>query len=113
MNPAFHRSPCFTADVQKEFAWYWDEAGEELAWRFEAAVEKTLHALARQPGLGRERHFRHPALGGLRSFRVEPPFMKLLIFYRVEEGCIEAWRLMHGARDLPRRLLELPDAQND
>jgi toxin ParE1/3/4 len=113
MNPAFRRSSLFTADVQKEFAWYWDEAGEEAAWRFEAALERTLLKLARQPGLGRERRFRHPALGGVRSFRVERPFNKLLIFYRVEEGCVEVWRLMHGARDLPRRLLELPDAQSD
>ena len=50
-------------------------------------------------------------LQGLRSFRVEPPFKKLLIFYRIEGDWIEAWRLMHGARDLPRRLAELPAAE--
>jgi toxin ParE1/3/4 len=108
MSHSFRRTPLFTADVQREFAWYWDEAGEEVAWRFEAAVERTLLAIARQPDLGRERHFRNPALRALRSFRVEPPFKKLLIFYRLEDNCIEAWRLMHGARDLPRRLAEPP-----
>ena len=108
MSLCFRRNPFFTADVQKEFAWYWDEAGEEVAWRFETAVERTLIAIARQPGLGRERRFRHPILRGLRSFRVEPPFNRLLIFYRIEGDCIEAWRLMHGARDLPRRLAEPP-----
>jgi toxin ParE1/3/4 len=113
MSHSFRRNPFFTADVQKEFTWYWDEAGEEVAWRFEAAVERTLLAIARQPGLGRERRFRHPTLHGLRSFRVEPPFNELLIFYSVEEDCIEALRLMHGARDLPRRLLEPPEASAD
>ena len=108
MSRSLRRNPFFTSDVQKEFAWYWDEAGEEVAWRFEAAVEKTLLAIARQPGLGRERRFRHPALRGLRSFRVGLPFKRLLIFYRVEGDCVEAWRLMHGARDLPRRLAEPP-----
>ena len=108
MSQPFRRNPCFTADVRKEFEWYWDEAGEEVAWRFEAAVERTLLALSQQPGLGRERRFRHPTLRGLRSFRVEPPFKKLLVFYRVEGDVIEAWRLMHGARDLPRRLAEPP-----
>ena len=108
MSQTFRRNPFFTADVQKEFAWYWDEAGEDVAWRFEAAVERTLPDIAQQPGLGRERRFRHPALGGLPSFRVEPPFKKLPIFYRIEGGCVEAWRLMHGERDLPRRLIEPP-----
>jgi len=28
-----------------------DEAGEEVAWRFEAAVEETLRSLMQQPGL--------------------------------------------------------------
>ncbi|HYV28965.1 MAG TPA: type II toxin-antitoxin system RelE/ParE family toxin [Candidatus Eisenbacteria bacterium] len=102
------RNRFFTADVQREFAWYWDEAGENVAWRFEAAVERTLLAIARQPGLGRERRFRHPTLRSLRSFGVEPPFKKLLIFYRIENDCVEVWRLMHGARDLPGRLLEAP-----
>jgi len=80
MSQSFRRNPFFTADVQKEFEWYWDEAGEEVAWRFEAAVERTLLAIARPPGLGRDRRFRNPALRELRSFRVEPPFNKLLVF---------------------------------
>jgi len=109
MSASFRRNPFFTADVQKEFDWYWGEAGEKVAWRFEAAVERTLRRIARQPGIGRPRQFSHPMLQGLRSFRVEPPFKRLLIFYRIEGDWIEAWRLMHGARDLPRRLVELPE----
>src|SRR5438093_693755 len=93
MSGVFRRSPLFTADVQREFARYWDEAGEHVAWRFEAAVELTLLAITRQPGLGRQRRFRHPALRELRSFRVEPPFNKLLVFYRVDGVCVEAWSL--------------------
>ena len=51
---------------------------------------------------------KHPLLQGLRSFRVEPPFDKLLVFYRSTEQALQAWRLMHGTRDLPRRLVEPP-----
>ena len=83
------RSPFFTADVEREFARYWDEAGEQIAWRFETAVEQTLHAIARRPDIGRKRDFRHPTLQQLRSFRVEPPFRRFLIFYRVEVQSIE------------------------
>lgn len=108
MSEEFYRTPHFTADVQKQFSWYWDRAGEEVAWRFERAVEQTLHQLALQPGLGRRRRFRNLALQGLRSFRVEPPFNKLILFYRTEGGVAQAVRLIHGSRDLPRRLLEAP-----
>ena len=57
MSVSFRRNPFFTADVQKEFGWYWDEAGERIAWRFEEAVEQTLRRIARQPGIGRPRQF--------------------------------------------------------
>jgi toxin ParE1/3/4 len=106
MSRTLRRNPRFTADVQDQFAWYWDEAGEEVAWRFEAAVEQTLMAIARQPDLGQPRHFKHPQLHGLRALTVARPFSKLLLFYRPKADHIEAWRLMHGARDLPRRLIE-------
>jgi plasmid stabilization system protein ParE len=106
MSLAIEKSPLFHTDVAKQFGWYFDESGEELAWRFFKAVDETLFKLARQPDLGRVRRFRHPMLRGLWSFRVESPFNRLLIFYRVTSGTLEAWRLMHGARDLSRRLVE-------
>jgi plasmid stabilization system protein ParE len=96
----------FRADVAKQFEWYFDQAGEKLAWRFFNGVETTLLKLSRQPGLGRPRRFRNPLLKDLHSFRVEPPFEKILIFYRFAGGKLSAERLMHGARDLPRRLVE-------
>lgn len=108
MNLVIQKTPLYHADVTNQFGWYFDEAGEELAWRFFHASDLTLDKLARQPDLGRRRKFRHPMLRDLYSFRVEPPFQKILIFYRVNGNVLEAWRLMHGARDLPRRLLEPP-----
>ena len=106
MNLTVEKSPLFDSDVTGQFGWYLDEAGAELAWRFFSAVDATITKLARQPDIGRVRRFQNPALQGLRSFRVEPPFDRLLIFYRVTEDKLQLWRLMHGARDLPRRLVE-------
>ena len=63
-----------------------------------------LRLLATQPDLGRHRNFRHPALGGIRSFRLASPFGVHLIFYRHNSAELFAERLMPGARDLPRRL---------
>jgi toxin ParE1/3/4 len=111
MSVRLTRNPLFTADVQHRFGRYWDQAGETIAWRFASAVEEILKEICRQPSLGRQRSFTHPQLQGLRSFRLNPPFNKHVFFYRFNGGEVEAWRLMHGARDLARRLLQAPNAE--
>lgn len=111
MKLLLHRAEDFNADFDQQYRWYLREASEEVAERFLAAVLATLRSLAGLPDLGRRRKFRHPALRDLRSLRVNPPFEKILIFYRVTDDKLEAWRLMHGARDLPRRLVESPGAE--
>jgi len=106
MNLMVEKASWYHADVTSQFDWYFDEAGEELAWRFVRATEQTLFKLARQPDLGRRRKFRQPLLRDLQSFQAERPFQKFLIFYRVSGNTLQAWRLMHGARNLSRRLIE-------
>jgi toxin ParE1/3/4 len=102
------RSDWFWTDLERQVDWYRDEAGEEVADRFITAVEATLAALTRQPGLGRPRFTDWPELAGIRSFRVERPFHRLLLFYRHDTRTLFAERLVHGSRDLPRRLRESP-----
>ncbi len=104
------KSEEFKSDFSKYFGWFVREAGENVAWRFQSAMETALDRLALLPDLGAFCRFRNPILRELRSFRVEPPFHKILIFYRVRDEALEAWRLMHGARQLSRRLLESPSA---
>jgi plasmid stabilization system protein ParE len=106
MNLTIEKTPQYHADVAQQFGWYFDEAGEELAWRFFHATDQTLCKPARQPELGRRRKFRQPVLHDLRSFQVEQPFQKILVFCRVTGNSLEVWRLMHGARNLSRRLVE-------
>ena len=108
MKLTLHRAGDFNADFDQQYRWYLEQAGEELAERFLAALLVTARLLTVQPDLGRRRKFRNPALHDLRSFRVNPPFNKILIFYRVTKDSVELWRLMHGSRDLPRRLVEPP-----
>jgi plasmid stabilization system protein ParE len=108
MSLSVERAAFFIADFDKQFAWYVDKAGEVLAWNFQVALDKSLMKLANRPDLGRLRRFRHAKLQGLRSYPVDGPFAKLLIFYRVEKDILLAFRLMHGARDLPHRLVEPP-----
>ncbi len=102
----------FRSGFTRYFHWYLCDAGEDIAWRFESAMELALDRIAKLPDLGDRCHFRNPILRDLRSFRVEPPFHKILIFYRVRGETLEAWRLMHGARNLSRRLREPVDPDN-
>ncbi len=97
-------------DIDLEYEWYSEKAGEDVADRYLAAVEKTKDVLCRQPDLGHLCRFRDRRLVKLRSRRVESPFGKHLIFYREENGVLTIFRVLHGMRDLPRRLLEPPGA---
>jgi plasmid stabilization system protein ParE len=108
VSRAIQKAREFTADFENLFAWYVGRAGVEVAWRFQIALDASLVKLSIRPDLGRLRHFRHPILSGLRSFPVEPPFGDLLIFYRATDETLDLVRLMHGARNLPRRLHEPP-----
>jgi toxin ParE1/3/4 len=111
MSLAIQRSSFFIADFEVQFAWYVEKAGAEVAWRFQSALDQSLRKLSIRPDLGRIRLFRSGKLRGMRSYRVQPPFKKLLIFYRVEDDYLQLVRLMHGTRDLPRRLIEPPGTE--
>lgn len=110
MSLALQRSNLFIADFDLQFRWYLSQAGETIADRYLDSVERTLHVLAEQPGLGRKRQFVHPDLKAIRSYRVHPPFDAHLIFYRFTSGEISAERIMHGRRDLPMRLRQAPES---
>jgi plasmid stabilization system protein ParE len=86
------------------------EGGLEVGQRYLETLETTLNLLRSNPALGRERRFRNPKLKGIRSFRVNPPFNQHVIFYRFYASALFAERVVHGARDLPRRLLQSPEA---
>jgi plasmid stabilization system protein ParE len=81
-------------------------AGEDVAERYLNAFHTTVLRLASNPGLGPEQRFREPELAGIRSFRMEGSFGVHLIFYRADNEKLSIERVLHGSRDLPRRLLE-------
>ena len=108
MSLGIQQSGYFWADLLKQVDWYRDHAGSEVAERFVDAVEATLRSLAVTPGLGRPRFADWPELAGIRSWRVQKPYHRHLVFYRHDERTLLAERVLHGARDLPRRLLQSP-----
>jgi toxin ParE1/3/4 len=97
------------ADLTHQYRWYLQNANVEVAERFLKAFDLTLGVLARQPGLGKAGKFRAPELAGIRFFPVGGRFGVHLIFYRDLGDAVSIERVMHGARDLPRRLLEPPE----
>lgn len=96
-------------DMALQYGWYQENADAEVAERFLRAIDQTIHRLASYPDLGLRRHFQSPELAGIRSFQAARPFGKHLIFYQTGNQ-LSIERVMHGARDLPRRLLEDPES---
>jgi toxin ParE1/3/4 len=70
---------------------------------FPEAAYDSFEFLARNPGAGWSR----ADLGfpEVRSWRVAS-FRRYLIFYRELPGCIQIWRVLHGARDLQQSLTD-------
>ena len=109
MSLGIQQSGYFWADLLKQVDWYRDHAGSEVAERFVDAVEATLRSLAVTPGLGRPRFADWPeswqgfALGVCRNLTTA-----IWSSTRHDERTLLAERVLHGARDLPRRLLQSP-----
>jgi toxin ParE1/3/4 len=112
MSLKIRRSDWFIGDLEHYAAWYQNEAGWGVAQRYLRAVSTTLAQLADMPGLGRPARFQAPVLRELRLYPVERPFEKHLIFYRHDGALLYVERVIHGARDLPRRLTEPPEAED-
>ena len=113
MSLVIAQSDDFWADLQRQVDWYRDFAATDVAERYADAVEATLNGLAKTPGIGRPRFINWAELSGIRSGRVQRPYNRHLIFYRFDDRTLFAERVLHGARDLPRRLLQSPYETED
>lgn len=105
------QTPESLADVALRAEYYADLENLALAQRFIDAVQGTVRLLALHPWIGKETDYVHPKLAGIRLFLVRKPFNKHLIFYRVSGKTLDIVRIVHGQRDLPRRLLNPPGTQ--
>lgn len=94
-------------DMALQYQWYLDHAGQDIAERYLLSVDASIRELAAQPDLGIRRQFQSTELQGIRSTQAHGAFDKHLVFYRAADT-LSIERVMHGARDLPLRLLEEP-----
>jgi toxin ParE1/3/4 len=97
------------ADLTNQYRWYLNHATVEVAERFLKAFDARIEMLRDFPEIGQPRRFRAPELRGTKSLVVGRPFSNHLIFYRTDDDGVSIERVMHGARDLQRRLLEPPE----
>jgi plasmid stabilization system protein ParE len=95
-------------DMTLQYRWYLENADLDVAERYLFAVHETILRIAERPDLGCRRRFQAPELRQIRSIQVKKPFDRHLLFY-MEGNALRIERIMHGARDLPNRLLEDPE----
>ena len=105
------QTPESLADIALQADYYAQRENVALAQRFTDAVKATVRLLVVHPWIGKETDYTHPKLAGIRLFLVQKPFDKHLIFYRVCGDTLDIVRVVHGLRDLPRRLLDPPGAE--
>ena len=106
------RSLRFTEDVELRCQYLLPRAGRAKVDELLETVFHTLEHLANFPQSGPLREFDHPELADLRFIPLPRPFQTLLVFFHIDGDTLLVERLMHGYRDLPRRLLDPPDAED-
>jgi plasmid stabilization system protein ParE len=94
-------------DMTLQYRWYLENADADVAERYLQAVDHTIQAIAKNPGLGIRRHFKATELVRIRSIPVHKPFDRHLLFYW-DGSTLRIERVLHGSRDLPQRLLDEP-----
>ena len=93
----------FDSDRERQFRWYLTETNLEpefaldVAERVARAVDHTLELVSNVPTIGRRR-FPDWANTEVRSFAVQRPFNRFLVFYSIEQQIIRAVRLIEGHR---------------
>ena len=95
-------------DITLQYRWYLKNADSDIAEAYLQAVHETILRIAEWPSIGCPRRFRAPELSGIRSIPVKKPFGCHLLFY-LQSETLRIERIMHGARDLPKRLREDPE----
>ena len=87
--------------ILEQADYYRQNAGEQLAERWEASVDQAIRSLLQMPERGARARFSHPELAELRWLAV-PGFRRHLIFFRYEqaESIVLVVQVLHGARNL-------------
>lgn len=91
-------------DVDEAIAYYLSEASNRVALGFVEALESAYRQISRHPTGGSSRYAVELNVPGLRSWPLRRyPY---LVFYLEAKDCIDVWRVLHSARDIPAWMQE-------
>ncbi len=93
-----YRRPAARRDLIAHTACLIENAGEAVADRFLSHAEASFDDLAGQPMMGAKLTTRHPALTGMRKWRVKE-FDNYLVFYLPRPDGVSIVRVLHAAQD--------------
>lgn len=91
-------------DIDKAIDHYSTVAPPAVVLAFINALEETFGHMAEHPASGSPRYADELALPGLRSLVVKG--FPYVVFYVEREADIDAWRVLHAARDISAWLRE-------
>jgi toxin ParE1/3/4 len=98
-----------TQDLRNQANYILSNGNTAAAQRYLEMVETTFEQLMNVPGMGKiVRLIPDNQMGEVRQWRVKD-FTDYLVFYRVDDHCIEILRILHGARDLSGILSQIED----
>ena len=89
-------------DVDEATEHYIDSGGPDVALGFIGAFEAAIRHISRHPRSGSSRYGLELNLPGLRSWPLES--YPHVVFYMEARTRIDAWRVLHGRRDIPETL---------
>jgi len=91
-------------DIDDAIACHLGENAEQAALGFIAALEQAYARIGRHPASGSPRYAHELNLPGLRFW----PLARYphLVYYIERPQHIDAWRVLHGQRDIPAWMLE-------
>ena len=90
--------PLADEDIDNYFTYLEENAGLDVAARFNESVILSLKLLRERPFVGSERPYLSPKLEGIRMWFVKD-FENCLIFYRTSDSAIHIIRILHSSRD--------------
>lgn len=91
-------------DVNEAIAHYLKEAGAEVALSFIDALERAYRHIGSHPASGSSRYASELRLPDLRTWPLNR--FPQVVFYLETDKCIDVWRVLHGARDIPTSMQE-------
>jgi toxin ParE1/3/4 len=86
-------------DVDEAIAFYLSESSDQVALGFVDALERAYRHISRHPASGSSRYAVELNLPALRSWALGR--FPYLVFYVETKDCIDVWRVLHNARDIP------------